>query len=361
MNRCPRCGGSVVSWCDKCTYCGVSISAYISHTSKQLSSNQNKVAEGTAVKKPTQISDIHTQIEQNDHVIRCPQCGKIVSKIYDRCFDCGYGLLDAKLEHNKLLELRTKNNKLTYEKTNENGISSMFENKLKDTAHTGQNSQLMKCPRCGENISIMHEYCFNCGCALHNDKAECDVAFSQKKEHGIKLFAILVILFLLVGVFVLYQQNNMNTCPFSKLEAYQNQEDIKAIFGYPLRGGREVNFPAPNDKHYRIALNVYSYKFMNNTGELTIYYGEGSISSASYRFDYPLNNPSPFDNSVQLAEERVKKLASHIIEYYTKKHGNYKMKRDSYVWNIDDDETITLDFDPADRTDPIELRWKLSK
>lgn len=154
---------------------------------------------------------------------------------------------------------------------------------------------------------------------------------------------------------VLYQAN-MDSCPFSKLSSNQTANDIVDIFGPPIVRTKWT-FPDNNGTDHIMYADEYDYTFMNNTGFLRITYSGEKIHSATFQLDFPLNNPTVFDNSVDFADETVNKLASHFIKYYTREYGNYKLKRDSYVWSTRGGETISLKFDPGKEYKPIELKW----
>lgn len=148
----------------------------------------------------------------------------------------------------------------------------------------------------------------------------------------------------------------MADCPFNKLSSNQTQTDVVNIFGSPNKRTKWVS-PDDNYKSDATYVDEYAYTFMNNTGLLRITYIGGGIYSATFWIDYPLNNPSVFDKSVYFSKETVEKLALHIIKYYTKKYGNYRLKRDSYVWDLGGGETISFEFDTRDKHIPIQLEW----
>lgn len=150
----------------------------------------------------------------------------------------------------------------------------------------------------------------------------------------------------------------MDVCPFSKLSSNQTKNDIVNIFGSPNERSKWVSTDNDGTEH-AMYVDEYTYTFANNTGDLTIYYSEDSIYSARFCLDYPLYNPSVFDKSVHFSEETVEKLALHLIKYYTREYGNYRTKRDSYVWDLGRGETISLEFDARKNSisRPIELEW----
>lgn len=160
---------------------------------------------------------------------------------------------------------------------------------------------------------------------------------------------------LIVCAFFLYQ-SNIDACPFSKLSSNQTQNDVVKNYGPPDESTKWT-FPGNGGEDHIMYVDDYAYTFMNNTGDLSIYYSGGKVYNAYFRLDYPLYNPSIFDKSVKFSEETVEKLALHIIKYYTKEHGNYRLKRDNYVWDLDGGETISLEVDTRDNRIPIKLEW----